>query len=89
MKKVIILLLIMLMAGICHAQFLKISETPTKGYFPLSAQDRVTEICYSDNDFEVVKIAAVLVGRCQASEKERVVNIQFIQKRSLDVWLIK
>ena len=50
------------MAGICEAQFLKISETPTKGYFPLSAQDRVTEICYSDNDFEVVKIAADMLS---------------------------
>ena len=50
------------MAGICEAQFLKISETPIEGYFPLSTTKGVTEICYSDNDFEVVKIAANLLS---------------------------
>jgi hypothetical protein len=52
MKKVIILLFAMLMAGICEAQFLKVSETPIEGYIPLSTTKGVTEICYSDNDYE-------------------------------------
>ena len=62
MKKIIIFLFAMLMAGICQAQFLKISETPIEGYIPLSTTKGVTEICYSDNDYEVVKIAAKMLS---------------------------
>ena len=62
MKKIIILLFAMLMAGICEAQFLKVSETPIYGYFPLSTTKGVTEICYSDYDFAVVKIAAKMLS---------------------------
>lgn len=59
MKKIIIFLFAMLMAGICHAQFLKISETPTKGYFPLSAQDRVTDELYIENRYYVQESPSV------------------------------
>ena len=78
MKKVIILIFVMLMAGICKAQFLKISEKPIYGYFPLSTTQNITEICYSDNDYEVVKIAAKMLS----SDIENVTGQRLVEVRS-------